>query len=231
VPTPGTSTEDNNVKRLFVIFTILLSCASVFSADFMLTLSDYRAQIKRRLNVDPTNITWMTDSVMNQLTREAIVTVNPRIEGIRVSKTLLTDYHKLAYAIDTSVIGVTSVTWVNGDTIRPLKYMIMESWVSLQHQSTNGADDEFLSRPSVYDYTDDSLYLFPVPTIPDDTIRYWGPQKITDIMTRDTIGALPQKYRIPILNYATYLVAVAAQHPAQGLFLSMADSSIAEMKR
>jgi hypothetical protein len=203
----------------------------VMAADFVLALPDYRAQIKRRLNVDPTNTTWMTDSAMNQLIREAIVTVNPRIEGVKVSKTLLTDYHKLAYKIDTSVIGITSVTWVNGDTIRPLKYMVMESWVSLQHQSTDGADDNFLSRPSVYDYTDDSLYLFPIPTISDDTIQYWGSQKITDIMMRDTIGILPQKYRVPILNYATYLVAVAKQHPAQGLFLDMADSSIAELNR
>ena len=218
-------------KSRYLFTIIVLLCSSVFAADFLLTLGDYRAQIKRRFGVEPNNTTWMTDTVMNQLIREAIVTVNPKIEGVKVSRTVLTDYHKFAYKIDTSMVSIQTVSWVNGDTIRPLQYMAMESWGTLLHQSTNGAMDNYLSRPSVYDYTDDSLYLFPIPTISDDTIQYFGSQKITNIATRDTVGTLPQKYRVPILNYATYLVAVAKQHPAQGLYLSMADSSIADMDR
>jgi hypothetical protein len=218
------------IKPRYLFIIVILLCSSVFASDFVLTLSDYRAQIKRRLNVLPSNTTWMSDSVMNQLIREAIVTVNPQVEGVKVSRTLLTDYHKLAYKIDTSVISIKSVLWRNGDTIRPLQYMAMESWISLQHQSTDGAPDNYLSRPSVYDYTDDSLYLFPVPTISDDTIQYFGSQKITGIMARDTIGTLPQKYRIPVLNYATYLVAVSIQHNAWSLYLDKADSSIANMR-
>jgi hypothetical protein len=216
------------MKRL--LFTILImfmvTRTAVNAADFVLTLPDYRAQIKRRLNIDISNSVWMTDSVMNQLIREAIVTVLPTIEGVQTTKRFTTTPERMAYPIDSTVVSVYNVGWKAQDTVRWFQRIPMSRWSMLTNQNTYGGDDPYLERPAVYDLSDDSIFLFPIPTMSDDTILYMGTQKITNIATRDTINAIPQDKRIPILNYATYLVAVAKQHHMMDTYKIMADSAI-----
>ena len=218
------------MKRLLVVI-LILAYGSVHAADFVLTLSDYRSQIKRKLNVDPANSTWMTDTVMNQLIREAIVTVNPRIAGVKVTKTFLTTTNRMSYPIDTTVVDVFNVGWKSNDTVRWFTQMPMEKWSGLSTQNTWGAPDAYLSRPSVFDMTYDSIYLFPIPTLDGDTIMYIGSQKITGITTRDTIGTILQELRVPILDWATFLVAQAKQDMRWPYLKVQADSSVARMNK
>ena len=219
------------MKTLGLIFgTIVLFFSTSFGADFALTMGDYRAQIKRRLNVDITNTTFMADSVMNQLIREAIITVNPQIAGVKVTKSIVTNYSQASYKIDSTVVDIAQVWWRSNDTVRPMIYTPMEKWGALTHQNTYGGDDPYLTRPSVFDMTDDSLYLFPTPS-QVDTVFYIGSQKITGISTKDTVLTVPQMYRIPILDWATYLVALSKQNPTAMTWKVQADSSISRMGR
>lgn len=199
------------MKRILTALTILVLCMSAIGADFVLTLSDYRAQIKRRLNVDITNTTWMSDTVMNQFIREAIVTIVPTLEGNTTTKTVITSYGQMSYKIDTNMVSIAEVGWKSGDTVRWLAFVPRDKWSVLTHQSTNGGDDPYLQRPSVYDVSDDSIFVFPIPTFSDDTLMYIGPIKITNIATASSFSGIPQHRREKILNYATYLVATAKQ--------------------
>jgi hypothetical protein len=167
----------------------------------------------------------MTDSVLNQLIREAVVTVNPIIHGYKTTKTFLTSFESSTYPLD-SLIGIMSVQWRHGDSIRSIVYMPREKWVELQNQNTWGADNPYLERPSVYDYTDDQITLFPVPTS-SDTIQIVGFQKIPNITIISQVSQIPQKYRVAILKYATWLVARAKQHPQALTFLNEYHESIA----
>jgi hypothetical protein len=211
--------------------TIVLACVNgdtvSNTADFLKTMLDYREQIKRKLNIATSNTTYMTDSVFNQLIREAIVKVNPIMRGVKVRDTFVTSWQTSDYNLD-SMIGIIGVTWQHEDTVVPLTYMPLEGWGTLRQKTTFGADDPYLSRPSVYDVTDNQVMLFPPPTL-DDTIELVGFRKIHGIAVTSDVSAIPQAYRIPVLNYAAYIVAFSKQHPRAGDLMQEYKMSINDL--
>lgn len=200
-------------------------CNDTVGGDFLLTLADYRAQIKHKMGVGQTNTTWLTDSVLNQLVREAIVTVNPIMRGYKTSITRVTRFDSSDYPID-SLVGISSVVWHKDDTARSIPYLAKEKWATLATQNTYGGDDPYLERPQVYDYTDAVISFFPVPTS-EDTIQINGWAKIPNITVISAVSQIPQKYRVAVLKYASFLVARAKQHPLIQTFLDEYHESVA----
>jgi hypothetical protein len=192
-------------------------CNDTLSGDFLLSMQDYRNQIKNKLGIANSNTTWMTDTVLNQLVREAIVTVNPIMRGYKTTKTVVTRFDSSDYPLD-SLIGIGSVVWYKNDTARSIPYLAREKWATITPQNTYGAGDPYTERPVVYDYTDNVISFFPIPTS-EDSVKIYGWNKIPNITIVSQVAQIPQKYRVAVLKYATWLVARAKQHPQLGTFL------------
>jgi hypothetical protein len=202
-----------------------IACGDTTGADFLLNFSDYRNHIKYKVGVGASNTTWETDTVLNELIREAIVTVNPIMRGYKTTLRKVSQFDSADYSLD-SLIGISSVMWKKNDTARSIPYLAREKWATITPQNTYGANDPYLERPTVYDYTDNLISFFPVPTS-EDTILINGWQKIPNITIISQVSQIPQKYRVAILKYATWLVARAKQHPQAVTFLNEYHESIA----
>lgn len=211
--------------------TVVLACINgdtVSNAgDFLKTALDYREAIKNIYGVATSNSTWMTDTVLNQLIRQAVVKVNPLMRGVKFKDTVITAWQQSDYALD-SMIGVISVSWQREDTVRPIVYAPLETWGALTHQSTWGGDDPYLSRPSVYDVTDNQIMFFPPPT-QTDTVEIVGFRKVYGIVTTSDFSAIPQSYRIPVLYYAAFLVAQSKQHPGTDRMLNEYNKAVSDV--
>lgn len=230
------SVWDNDVvaranRTVDQVDTVVLACINgdtVSSAgDFLKTALDYREAIKNIYGVATSNSTWMTDTVLNQLIRQAVVKVNPIMRGVKFKDTVITAWQQSDYNLD-SMIGVISVSWQREDTVRPIVYAPLETWGALNHQSTWGGDDPYLSRPSVYDVTDNQIMFFPPPT-QVDTIEIVGFRKVYGIVTTSDFSAIPQSYRIPVLYYAAFLVAQSKQHPGTERMLNEYNKAVSDV--
>lgn len=230
------SVWDNDVvaranRTIDEVDTIVLACINgdtvANAGDFLKTALNYRDEIKNIFGVATSNSTWMTDTVLNQLIRQAVVKVNPLMRGVKFKDTVVTAWQQSDYNLD-SMIGVISVSWQKEDTVRPIVYSPLETWGALTHQSTWGGDDPYLSRPSVYDVTDNQIMFFPPPT-QTDTIEIVGFRKVYGIVTTADFSAIPQAYRIPVLYYAAYLVAQSKQHPGTDRLLNEYNKSVADI--
>jgi hypothetical protein len=203
--------------------TVVIGC-DTSNADFLLTTANYRNQIKRKMNIAISNTTWETDTVLNELLREAIITVNPIIRGYKTTLTKVTRVDSSDYSLD-SLIGIMSVVWKRSDTVRSIPYLPREKWATITPQNTYGYGDAYLERPIVYDYTDNLISLFPVPST-SDTIKIVGFQKIPNITVITQVSEIPQRYRVAVLKYATWLVARAHQHPYAQSYLDEYHESL-----
>jgi hypothetical protein len=61
--------------------------------------------------------------------------------------------------------------------------------------------------------------LYPISSKSGDTIKVTVTRKINSIAALDSLILIPQKYRIPILSYASYLTARTLHSPLTASFL------------
>lgn len=216
------------MKKLFVILLFLFLGMFVNqksnAADFMYSMQEYRWQIRRNLGIDITNTAYISDSSLNQFVRYSIVSMNPLMRAYKTIDSFTTTYGETRYPLDTfvtdSIVGIIDVIWNSKDSIKSLVYMPKDQWYQLEVRHTLGKTGYEL-RPSYYDYIDNYLFVYPAPSVTGDTIVITAWSKIEDISTSDSTKGLddiPQPYRTVILNYATYKIAQAKQHPMTELF-------------
>lgn len=202
------------MKRLLLVLLLLVVGSSAQAFDYLDSLRNYEVQVKVYLNVDTTNTTYITTGALDHLIHEAIVTNMVFMRGDKTTDaTNVTSYRQNTYALDSLMSGVTGISWVKNDTVKSLLFVPQSRWYEMEHRQTVGQKDAFLKRPSYYDYDDDNVYLFPVPSVVGDTIEIAGFQRVPDISTATDLGAIPQKYRTVIARCAAWLVAKAKQHP------------------
>lgn len=205
------------MKRLLLIMAMLVLCGSVRAATvtgiYLDSLRNYRVQVLIYLNIDTTNTTYVTTGALDHLIREAIVTnmVLMRCDKT-IDSTTVTKFRQNTYALDSLMLGVSSVEWSKNDSVKALMYVPRSHWYEMEDRSTVGQKN-FAERPSYYDYDDDRVYLFPTPTVVGDTIMITGWQGIGTIDTISAFSSIPQKYRAPIARCAAWLVVKAKQHP------------------
>jgi hypothetical protein len=202
------------MKRLIILLVSVLGFSSAQAGDLLDSLSAYRYQMRRHLGVDTASTGYISDENANQFVREAIVTLMPVIRADKIDDTITTSYRQTDYSLDSTFLGVISVEWRKMDTIKALQYVPRGKWYDLKHNATQGGKNPYLKRPSFFDYDDDYLYVFPVPTTTvADTIIVHGWRKLPSVMAASDLTAIPQAYRVPILHWAVYLVARAKQKP------------------
>lgn len=215
-----------NMKKI-ILLLLLFICPNTYSADFVDSFQEYRHQIKRKLGHD-TSSTSPADTTYNQMIREAVIKIMPIVQGRKESFSFVTTYRSDSYALDTTVSGVMSVYWSKNDSIKTLIKAPKESWYSLKRddESILANKEGYQSRPSYYDYVDGTLFLFPTPPRNGDTIRYDAYTKINSITALDSLSLIPQRYRIVILEYASYLMAQNLQHSLMNVFREDYNQSI-----
>jgi len=204
------------MKRFVLLAGLLLFAAPVFSADFLSDLGAYRDQIKRKLNLATTNTTILADTTLNDFVREAVVTTMPLIKGYKIADTIETVKKQFTYALD-SILYIDAIVWREGYKIKSLMYLPREQWYEKYKKLTTGTDDEYLKRPSYYDYDDDYFYVYPTPSTAGDTLLVYGPARISAISVA-AVSGIPQQYRPAVLLYATWLAAQAISNPLMGTF-------------
>lgn len=201
------------MKRITILLLLFLA-SSVCAADWCATFSGYRDAVRDKHNILRTNTTWVTDTVLNQLIREAVIDVVNDVRAIKKVYNDTTEYRQFTYSIDSGILGIISVRWVspNRDSIKSLLYVPQDRWNELVTTSTSG-EDGYLATPSYYDYIDGSLFIYPPPETHGDTLQIVAWRKVPSIAASDSLVIIPQKFRVAIVNYVAYQIAKAKSHP------------------
>lgn len=215
------------MKKLIIVFLILL-CGNVLSADFCETFEEYRRQIKRKMHLD-TASTAISDTTLNHFIREAVIKVMPLIQAIKSTDSFLTVHRQGVYSLDTTVVGVLNVEWSKNDSLKTLIYSPKEVWHEKELKTLSGFKG-YDSRPSLYDYIDNTIYLYPIPFRNGDSMRVSVYRKLNSISASDSLSLIPQKYRVAVLEYATYITASSLQSPLTTTFQSDFQMSVSILK-
>jgi len=210
------------MKKIMFLF-IMLFATSVWSADYADSFSEYRIQVKNALGVATTNSTWVSDTTLNDMIRQAVVAVGPIVRPKKETFSFVTTYQQGAYSLDTTVLGLITVYFEENDKIRTFLYTPKEKWYQL---FPNDTSKDYSIGPSYYDYIDDKLFLYPTPPVNGDTIKYEAYTKINSISALDSLSLVPQQYRTAVLDYVCYRVATLKQHPLTEVYYRNYQESI-----
>ena len=213
------------MKKL-AVFMVLFLAATVNAADWCATFSGYATEARSRLGVLSSNTTYVSDTIINQMIREAVI---EHVNLLRAVKKIYTDttvYNRFTYSLDSGLSGIISVRFISEDSLKSLTYMPRETWYQLNISPTDEAGG-YASLPSYYDYSETKLFIYPRPSTHGDTIEIDGWRKIPSIAASDSLSVIPQKYRPAILSYVVYRVALSKQHPFVQLFFSEYQKSLA----
>lgn len=212
-------------KKLFVLLLVLTGGVAS-AADFMDSFSAYRSQMRRALGVDVTNTTYLSDSTANEFLREGVMTVSPQVGGDRFDTTFRTIFWRSNYTLDTFVMGVKAVVISKNDTAKGLLYVPMSQWYQMEHKTTTAQQDNYLRRPSYWDFYDNKVWLYPPPTIANDTVRVFVWRKPRQISDTTNLTALHPMARLAVLKYAIWQAAQARQHPNTPMYKGEYDVAL-----
>ena len=202
------------MRNLLLIVCVLLIGGPVLAQDFVETKAEYRKQIRLKLGVDTSSSGYLTDDAANAFISEALTFALPLIKGKKIVTSFVTAYRDGDYPLDPTMDGIFAVWWSQNDSVKPLSYLPISQWGNADHQSTKGNPEGALKRPSYYDYSDDSLFVYPIPYASiGDTIKVLGWAEEVSTATDTSFAQIPQKYRTVIVNYAAWLAAEARSDP------------------
>lgn len=204
------------MRRWLVAIMLLSLAGSAQAGQFLETFDEVRAQARAKLNILSTSA-YLTDSTANQYIREGMLALNPMVMYDKEVKTTVTTFKQNTYSLDTMMIGLISVEFSDGDSVKTLKYVPRGLWFE-QYTHKTGGKTGYEKLPSFYDYSDDQLFVYPTPTRAGDTIKMYGWQKVGDLDTVSTLTKLPEAYRIAILHYVVYAAAEARSDPRTDRF-------------
>ena len=201
------------IKKLVIIFFLFTVVSH--SANYLDSFSSYRSQVKTALNVSTSDVTYLADTTLNQLIREGVNEIIPMVQAKKQTFSDTTLARKGAIALDSLAVGVRYVYWSKNDSVKTLLYVPKEQWYQLEVKILNVNDKEnpYNNRPSYYDYDESYIYLYPVPYITGDTIKYDAFSKIKNISAVTALSDIPVQYRNVILKYVIFKAAESKQHP------------------
>lgn len=203
------------MRRLIFLLLLLLPVGASAADELFNNMDDALIYMRQTLGYTTASSNALSDSAGRFFLRSGIVTINPIIRGDKVEWVFTLTYHQNAYAIDSNIIGVLSVEWKKLDSVKSLVYVPRAMWYNMEHQSSKGQRGR-LARPSYYDYNEDYLYLYPVPTEKTgayDTIRVLGYRSVSDLDTVTSLTFMPEAYRVAVVKWAAWQAARARQHP------------------
>ena len=210
-----------------ILFLLILLCSSVQSSDYLDSLRNMQVAIRSALHFDTLATGGLTDEETQRWIQEAVVTTMPLMRGIKGVDSFVTAGNQIAYSLDSTILGITSVRWSKNDTLKLLQYVPMEQWFEVlkvvktsdEIGKTLGKLKPADKRPSFYDYIDNEIYLYPVPTFPTgDTIKIVSWKKMTNILSDSSFTTIPTEYRVVILKYALWRAASSLEVPLAQLY-------------
>ena len=218
--------------RSLVVF--LLLAGSVGAADFLEDFEAYRNLVRAKLNIDVSATAPLTDTIINDFVREAVITTMPLMRGDKIKVIDTTILRQNVYTLDSTILYIRSVLWNKYDSVKALLYKPQELWYNEVKDGTDpnttvGKTNGYDKRPSFYDYDDDNLYVFPTPSIAGDTLEIYAYRKVPSISAIDSLAVIPQAYRIPVVLYATYLSAFAIGNPNTLAFLAQYEKALTNL--
>lgn len=212
------------MKKWFIVAALLLIPALCVGGSLDST-RNVRVAARRALGIDTTG-GGLSDANANYFIQEALVMHNPLLHDNEVEWVFTTGFNEYQYSLDSNIIGISSVRFEKGDTVKALVPIPMSLWTTMPHQTTKGRGQNKeeswrLQYPSYYDWTDNYLFLYPVPTHKGslyDTIRVIGYRNIASVDTIVDLSYLPEKYRIAIKKYVVWQAALANSDPRTAAF-------------
>ena len=211
------------MKKILFILLLLIS-GNVLSDDYANSFSEYRIQVKNAFGVRTDNSTWVSDTTMNDMIRQAVIAVGPIVRNKKETFSFLTVINQGAYDLDSTVLGLITVYYEKNDIIRTFSYAPKGHWREIFPKDEK---KDYILEPSYYDYIDDKLFLYPTPPVNGDTIKYEAFTKVNSISALDSLSLIPQQYRTAVLDYVCYRVAVLRQHPLTDVYYRNYKESIA----
>ena len=194
------------MKRIVAIITVLLLAVPSFANSWLDTRDDYAVAARVKLGLASSSAA-LSDTTASLLFNEAATLILSAKKIVRRVTSITTSYHQYMYALDTTLTGIEAVWVDSAGIIKTFSYMPISSWGQQQHSQTDNTDNNTLSKPSFYDYTDSLLLIYPTPAKPNslaDTLKVLGWHRIADIDTVATPTLIPEQYRIPILYHMVW---------------------------
>lgn len=195
------------MKKIVFICIVLLAVSSAQTAELYSTITACRWKMRLLVGLDTASSNALPDTVANGFIRDAIVHCAPEIRARQFKKKTVTVDGREQYAVD-SIIRIISVETKFSDTMKPMKFLPRQFWAEQAHQYTGGGQMSFLARPSFYDFDDDSVYVYPIPSR-TDSLFITGVVKFSSIDTLTSLTRYPEKLRLTFIWYAAYLWALA----------------------
>jgi len=200
------------------LFMFLVLCCSTQGAGLFEDFTSVNAQVRGKLGLAATDTVTISDTVIHQFAREALLTINVNFQGIVKRDTLYPSYYQNTYELDSLTAEVISVFWQKQDSLKSISYLPKGQWYEQKVELLKGKEG-FEVRPSFYDveFIDSAtvlLLLFPTPVIPLDTIFIVSYVAFTpDIRTTTSLSGLNRRLQTPVVNLTAYLCAVHLSSP------------------
>ena len=213
----------------------MVLCCTTQAAGLFDDFTSVDAQVRAKLGLAATDTVTITDTVIHQFAREALLTVNVNFQGTVKRDTLYPTYYQNTYQLDSLTAEVISVFWQKQDSFKSLIYLPKSQWYEQKVNLLKGKSG-FELRPSFYDVEiiDSAtilLILFPTPVIPIDSTFIVGYVSFTPgIGTTTSLSALRRGLKIAVMSYTAYLCAVHLSSPKAEMLYRDFMFSIGGMK-
>lgn len=208
------------MKKLLLI--LLLLAPSAMGADYLATFKQYRFAVRQAFNVDTTVTSGVVfrDTTLNDIIRKNVIHYVNATKCYPHTQVISTAYKDGDYNLDSLLLGISAVYWSEDDSLKSLVYTPKSTWYSLDVTPTD-KNRKYAHRSSYYDYDDDEIELYPVPTKHGtaDSILVEGWRRVSNIAAHDSLYTIDQRYRPLILTAVCYDVARAQSSPVAQLWL------------
>jgi len=204
------------MKKLLLLFLAL--CCSTQAAGLFEDFTSVNAQVRAKLGLAATDTVTITDTIINQFAREALLTVNVNFQGTVKRDTLYPTFNQNTYQLDSLTAEVISVFWQKQDSFKSLIYLPKNQWYEQTVKALKGKAG-FEVRPSFYDVEiiDSAtvlLVLFPTPVVILDSTFIVNYVSFTpDIGTTTSLSDLRRGLKVAVANYTAYLCALHLSSP------------------
>jgi len=204
------------MKKLLILFLAL--CYSTQAAGLFEDFTSVNAQVRAKLGLAATDTVTITDTIINQFAREALLTVNVNFQGTVKRDTLYPTFNQNTYQLDSLTAEVISVFWQKQDSFKSLIYLPKNQWYEQTVKALKGKAG-FEVRPSFYDVEiiDSAtvlLVLFPTPVVILDSTFIVNYVSFTpDIGTTTSLSDLRRGLKVAVANYTAYLCALHLSSP------------------
>lgn len=203
------------MKRL--LFILLLLCCSTQAAGLFDDFTSVNAQVRAKLGLAATDTVTISDTVIHQFAREALLTINVNFQGTVKRDTLYPSYYQNTYQLDSLTAEVISVWWENKDSLKSLIYLPKNQWYEQKVKLLKGKKG-FELRPSFYDVEiiDSAtvlLVLYPTPVIPVDSTFIVSYVALTANIRTTASLSIRRNLQLAVVNYTAYLCALHLSSP------------------